>query len=69
MFSSTRKEHDPESFRKMGQEEAKVRHNKTHQEESQIARKAASTRKERDPEAFRKMGRLGGQARRLAIQN
>src|SRR5262249_48673693 len=39
---------------------AEARHNKSHEEESAIAKKAAETRKSHDPEAFKKMGQKGG---------
>ena len=45
----------------MGKEGAQARHNKSPEEESAIAQKAAQTRKEHDPEAFSKMGQKGGQ--------
>lgn len=61
--AQTRKEADPEAFRKMGEKGAEARHAKSPEEESEIARKAAQTRKEHDPDAFSEMGRKGGQAR------
>jgi uncharacterized protein len=61
--AETRKQHDPDAFRKMGEKGAEARHAKSQEEESAIARKAAETRKRNDPEAFEKMGKKGGRAR------
>lgn len=61
--TATRKEHNPDAFKKMGQAGAEARHNKNPEEESQIAKKAAETRKSEDPNAFKDMGRKGGSSR------
>lgn len=45
-----------------GKKGAEARHDKSPEEESEIARKAAETRKE-DPDAFKKMGEKGGSSR------
>lgn len=44
-----------------GKKGAEVRHSKSPEERSEIARRAAQTRKEHDPDAFSKMGEKGGQ--------
>src|SRR3989338_2999806 len=51
------------SVSEAGRKGAEIRHSKSPEEESAIARKAAETRRENDPNAFSKMGKAGAEAR------
>src|SRR3990167_38261 len=57
------------SVSEAGRKGAEMRHSKSPEEESAIAKKAAETRKQHDPEAFRKMGEKGGKARGSSTSN
>jgi general stress protein YciG len=46
--------------REAGRIGAAARHNKSKEEESAIAKKAAATRLKKNPSAFKDMGKLGG---------
>jgi hypothetical protein len=60
----TRKEHDPDAFKKMGHAGGEARKEQYSEKElSEQSKRAAETRKEHDPEAFKKMGQKGGKAR------
>jgi uncharacterized protein len=63
--AETRKEHDPDAFKKMGHlgGEARKEHHSS-EELSEQAKRFAETRKEHDPDAFKKMGHLGGKAKK-----
>jgi general stress protein YciG len=56
--AETRRENDPDAFRKMGEKGAASRSEESRHE---AAVKAAETRKDNDPDAFKKMGEKGGQ--------
>jgi hypothetical protein len=60
--ADVRRKEGPEAFKKMGEQGAHARHDKSPEEELRIAREAAETRKKKDPEAFQKMGEKGGRS-------
>ena len=57
--AATRKQRNPNAFREMGRVGARARHSKTHDEEREIAQRAAKTRLEREETLLLKWAEQG----------